>query len=58
MTRIIVWPNVYKFIVLHLIALYGLSLLPDTRYQNWVWLLTTFTLAFGMGTTAVVHRYV
>merc|ERR1711872_1174966 len=39
---IIVWPNIIKFIILHSLALYGLTLLPSLSWQSWLFLLATY----------------
>merc|ERR1711942_1827 len=52
---IIVWPNIIKFIVLHCLALYGLTFLPSLSWQSWMWLLATYWFS-GAGITAGAHR--
>ena len=54
-TLTIVWKNVVKFIILHLLALYGLSLLPGISWQSWLFLLLTYQFS-GLGITAGAHR--
>lgn len=51
----IVWPNIGKFIVLHSLALYGLTLLPSISLPSWLWLLATYWFS-GAGITAGAHR--
>merc|ERR1719445_563204 len=52
---IIVWPNIIKFIILHCLALYGLTFLPSLSWQSWLFLLATYQFS-GAGITAGVHR--
>jgi len=53
--REIVWGNVYKFIILHSLCLYGLTLLPSLSLNSWIFL--TLTMSFsGLGITAGAHR--
>jgi len=54
-TREIVWQNVVKFIILHSLALYGLTFLPSMSWQSWVFLLVTYQFS-GAGITAGAHR--
>eukprot|EP00090_Calanus_glacialis_P036639 TRINITY_DN6261_c0_g1_i1.p1 TRINITY_DN6261_c0_g1~~TRINITY_DN6261_c0_g1_i1.p1 ORF type:complete len:343 (-),score=76.93 TRINITY_DN6261_c0_g1_i1:75-1103(-) len=54
-TRQIVWPNIVKFIVLHSLALYGLTFLPSLTWQSWIFLLATYQFS-GAGITAGAHR--
>jgi len=54
-TNIIVWPNIFKFIILHSLALYGLTLLPSITLYSWIWLLATYWIS-GAGITAGAHR--
>jgi stearoyl-CoA desaturase (delta-9 desaturase) len=53
--RQIVWANVGKFVILHSLALYGLSLLPSLSLASWTFLLTTYYFS-GSGITAGAHR--
>ena len=53
--RQIVWPNVAKFIILHSLALYGLTFLPSLTWQSWIFLLATYQFS-GAGITAGAHR--
>jgi stearoyl-CoA desaturase (delta-9 desaturase) len=53
--RQIVWPNVVKFIILHSLALYGLTFLPSLTWQSWIFLLATYQFS-GAGITAGAHR--
>jgi len=54
-TRQIVWPNILKFIILHSLALYGLTFLPSLTWQSWIFLLATYQFS-GAGITAGAHR--
>nr|AHL21605.1 acyl-CoA desaturase delta9 [Calanus hyperboreus] len=54
-TRQIVWPNIGKFIILHSLALYGLTFLPSLTWQSWIFLLVTYQFS-GAGITAGAHR--
>merc|ERR1719320_532645 len=49
---IIVWPNIIKFIILHCLALYGLTFLP---ILSWQFLFATYQFS-GAGITAGAHR--
>lgn len=51
----IVWKNIFKFIVLHGLALVSLTLLPSLCWQSWTWLLVTYLIS-GLGITAGAHR--
>lgn len=53
--REIVWFNVYFMIVLHLMAVYGIYLLPSANPRTWLW---TWLCHFigGLGITVGVHR--
>jgi len=53
--RQIVWPNIGKFIILHSLALYGLTFLPSITWQSWIFLLVTYQFS-GAGITAGAHR--
>jgi len=53
--REIVWGNVYKFILLHSLCLYGLTLLPSLSLQSWMFLILTMGYS-GLGITAGAHR--
>jgi len=53
--NIIVWPNIFKFIILHSLALYGLTFLPSISLYSWLWLLATYWIS-GAGITAGAHR--
>ena len=52
---IIVWPNIIKFIILHCLALYGLTFLPIMSWQSWLFLFATYQFS-GAGITAGAHR--
>jgi len=54
-TDVIVWPNIGKFVVLHLFALYGLTLIPSLSWKSLAWLLATYWFS-GAGITAGAHR--
>merc|ERR1712002_582520 len=54
-TRQIVWANIVKFIILHSLALYGLTFLPSMSWQSWIFLLVTYQFS-GAGITAGAHR--
>ena len=41
----IVWKNIFKFIVLHGLALVSLTLLPSLCWQSWIWLLVTYLIS-------------
>jgi len=51
----IVWPNIFKFIILHGLALYALTLLPSISLASWAWLIGSYIFA-GLGITAGAHR--
>ena len=51
----IVWPNVLKFIVLHLMAVYSLSYMRCMSLMSWLWLVVTYLFS-GAGITAGAHR--
>jgi stearoyl-CoA desaturase (delta-9 desaturase) len=51
----VVWGNVVKFIILHSLALYGLTLLPSISAASWVFLFLTYQFS-GAGITAGAHR--
>ena len=51
----VVWGNVVKFIILHCLALYGLTLLPSMSAASWVFLLLTYQFS-AAGITAGAHR--
>merc|ERR1711892_624969 len=51
----IVWPNIVKFIILHSLALYGLTFLPTVSWQSWIFLLASYQFS-GAGITAGAHR--
>ena len=51
----IVWGNVVKFVVLHLLALYGLTILPSISLPSWLFLFLTYQFS-GSGITAGAHR--
>jgi len=53
--RVIVWGNVVKFLILHSLALYGLTLLPSLSLLSWVFLFLTYQFS-GLGITAGAHR--
>ena len=54
-TREIVWPNIIKFIILHSLALYGITILPSLSWQSWLFLMVTYQVS-GAGITAGAHR--
>ena len=54
-TMQIVWPNIVKFIILHSLALYGLTFLPSVTWQSWIFLLASYQFS-GAGITAGAHR--
>ena len=49
------WGNVVKFVILHSLALYGLTLLPSISLPSWVFLFLTYQFS-GAGITAGAHR--
>ena len=51
----IVWQNVAKFLVLHSLFLFGLTLLPQLSWRSWLVLVLSNTWA-GLGITAGAHR--
>ena len=51
----IVWFNIVKFILLHLMALYSLTLLAGMSPYSWLWLVATYLFS-GAGITAGAHR--
>jgi len=51
----IVWQNIGKFIVLHGLALYGVTLLPSLSWMSLTWLLCSAWFA-GLGITGGAHR--
>ena len=51
----IVWSNIVKFILLHLMALYSLTLLSGMSPYSWLWLVATYLFS-GAGITAGAHR--
>ena len=51
----IVWKNVYFMAVLHLLALYGIYLLPGANPRTWLWTWLCHFLG-GLGVTCGVHR--
>ena len=51
----IVWFNIFKFILLHLMALYSLTLLSGMSPYSWLWLVATYLFS-GAGITAGAHR--
>ena len=51
----IVWGNVVKFVILHLVALYGLTILPSISLPSWLFLFLTYLFS-GSGITAGAHR--
>merc|ERR1711872_745888 len=51
----IVWPNIVKFVVLHSLALYGLTILPSLSWKSWVFLFVSYQFS-GAGITAGAHR--
>ena len=40
-----VWPNIIKFIILHGLALYALTLLPSISLATWAWLIGSYIFA-------------
>ena len=40
-----VWPNIFKFIILHGLALYALTLLPSISLATWAWLIGSYIFA-------------
>ena len=40
-----VWPNIFKFIILHGLALYALTLLPSISLASWAWLIGSYIFA-------------
>ena len=42
---ITVWPNIFKFIILHGLALYALTLLPSISLATWAWLIGSYIFA-------------
>ena len=52
---VIVWRNVVKFIILHSLALYGLTFLPHLSWKSWLFLYLSYLYA-GLGITAGAHR--
>ncbi|CAH3190119.1 unnamed protein product [Porites evermanni] len=53
--RQIVWLNVYFIAALHLMALYGIYLLPTANPRTWVWAWLGHIFG-GLGVTAGAHR--
>ena len=53
--QLVVWTNVVKFIILHCLALYGLTLLPSVCPATIIFLFFTILIS-GVGTTAGTHR--
>ena len=51
----IVWGNVVKFVILHSLALYGLTILPSISLPSWIFLFLTYQFS-GAGITAGAHR--
>ena len=51
----IVWFNIVKFILLHLMALYSLTLLAGMSPYSWLWFVATYLFS-GAGITAGAHR--
>lgn len=51
----IVWRNVIFMGILHLAALYGITLLPGAKFLTWVWLIFCH-FSGGLGITAGAHR--
>ena len=51
----VVWGNVVKFVILHSLALYGLTILPSISLPSWVFLFLTYQFS-GAGITAGAHR--
>jgi len=51
----IVWGNVVKFVILHSLALYGVTLLPSLSLPSWIFLFLTYQFS-GLGITAGAHR--
>ena len=55
LTQDIVWGNVVKFVILHSLALYGLTILPSLSLPSWLFLFLTYQFS-GAGITAAAHR--
>lgn len=53
--RQIVWLNVYFIAALHLMALYGIYLIPTANPRTWVWAWLGHIFG-GLGVTAGAHR--
>ena len=51
-----VWQNIGKFAVLHLLALYGLTLLPSLQAASWAWLLATYVFSGDLNEPFTVSR--
>ena len=45
--RQMVWGNVAKFVILHSLALWGLTLLPSLSLASWLWLLLTYQVRWA-----------
>ena len=41
----IVWKNIIKFVILHSLAFYSLTLLPSLCLNTWIWLLATYLIS-------------
>ena len=54
-TQDIVWGNVVKFVILHSLALHGLTILPSLSLPSWIFLFLTYQFS-GAGITAGAHR--
>jgi len=50
-----VWGNVVKFVILHSLALWGVTLLPSLSLASWAFFFTTYQIS-GAGITAGAHR--
>ncbi|XP_030059373.1 stearoyl-CoA desaturase [Microcaecilia unicolor] len=51
----IVWRNVIAMSLLHIGALYGMTLIPSARFYTWMWSLFCFVCS-ALGITAGAHR--
>ncbi|KAJ7319187.1 hypothetical protein OS493_036476 [Desmophyllum pertusum] len=51
----IIWLNVYFMMVLHLVAIYGIYLIPGAKPRTWFWTWLMYYTG-GLGITVGVHR--
>merc|ERR1712071_528805 len=51
----IVWGNVVKFVILHALALYSVTLLPSLSLASWVFMISSYIIS-AWGITAGAHR--